>query len=139
MVASQPFTTLGRLMIYRATVPPDGATCDTASCGSTAKVRVTLPPSPIDPAGDVWDACWDCCDLHWPAFRDATLRSGQQVTDATGELRELVRDHPGWRIFRSNTGRLYAARPGITVYGWLTAQLRTEIQAAHATALGDQR
>jgi hypothetical protein len=124
-------------MIYRATVPPDGATCDTQTCDTVAKVRVTLPPSQLDPAGDTWDACWDCCDLHWPAFRSAAVRNGHQVTDATGELRELHRDHPSWRIFRSDRGRLYAARPGLTVYGWLTAQLRAEMQAASAPALGE--
>jgi hypothetical protein len=58
------------------------------------------------------------------------MRNGHQVADGTGDLRKLLTEFPGWRIFRSDMGRLYAARPGITVYGWLTAQLCAEIQAA---------
>jgi hypothetical protein len=121
-------------MIYRATVPPEGATCDTERCGSHAKVRVTLPPSRLDPAGDTWDACRDCCDLHWPAFRDAL--GSDQVADNTGDWRQILKEYPGWRIFRSDRGRLYATRPGLTVYGWLTAQLRAEVAAAQVAALG---
>jgi hypothetical protein len=118
-------------MIYRATVPPEGATCDTERCGTDAMVRVIIPRSRFeaDGTGSAPDT-WDSCDLHWPAFRDATMRHGHRVIDGTGELRELLRDFPGWRIFRSDMGRLYAARPGVTVYGWLTSQLRAQMQAA---------
>lgn len=112
-------------MIYEAKVPPGGATCDTDGCGSVARVRVAVPPH-----------TQDSCDLHWPAFRDATMRNGHQVADRSGDLRRLLRDYPDWRVFRSDLGRLYATRPGITVYGWLTAQLRAEVQAAQVAALG---
>jgi hypothetical protein len=126
-------------MIYRATVPPEGATCDTARCGTAAKVRVTIPPSRFDATGDTWDSCWNCCDLHWPAFRDATMRNGHQVADDTGDWRQILTDYPGWRIFRSDLGRLYATRPGVTVYAWLTAQLSAEIHAWVARQPPDSR
>jgi hypothetical protein len=120
-------------MIYQATLPPQGATCDRDTCATDAMVRVRFPRSRFD-AGRSESAhgTWDSCDLHWPEFRDATLRHGHQVTDATGDPRRLLPEFPGGRIFRSDLGRLYAARPGVTVYGWLTAQLRAEIQACQA-------
>jgi hypothetical protein len=125
-------------MIYHATVPPQGAACDRDTCATDALVRVTFPRSRFDAdGGEPAQATWDSCDLHWPVFRDATLRNGHQVTDATGDPRRLPREFPGWRIFRSDLGRLYAARPGITVYGWLTAQLRAEIGAYQARERGD--
>jgi hypothetical protein len=111
-------------MIYRATVPPEDATCDSGHCGTVARVRVAIPPH-----------TWDSCDLHWPAFRAATMRNGHQIADGTGDLRELLREYPDWRVFRSDLGRLYATRPGLTVYGWLCAQLRAEIVAAQVAAL----
>ena len=120
-------------MIYQATVPPQGAACDRDTCATDAMVRVTFPRSRFDADSSVAARdTWDSCDLHWPAFRDAALRNGHQVTDTTGDPRRLLSEFPGWRIFRSDLGRLYAARPGITVYGWLTAQLRAEIQACQA-------
>lgn len=116
-------------MIYQAAVPPRGATCDRSTCATVALVRVTFPPARFDAAGASGSSgVWDSCDLHWPAFRDATIRNGHQITDATGDPRQLLREFPGWRIFRSDLGRLYASRPGTTVYGWLTAQLREQIQ-----------
>lgn len=120
-------------MIYQATLPPPEATCDTARCATAAMVRVLVPRSRFDAdgAGSARDT-WDACDLHWPAFRDATARNGHRVTDATGDPQQLVAEFPGWRIFRSDMGRLYASRPGTTVYGWLTAQLRAEIQRRQA-------
>jgi len=45
----------------------------------------------------------------------------------------LLTEYPGWRIVRSDLGRLYASRPGTTVYGWLTAQLRAEIEKRQAS------
>lgn len=121
-------------MIYQATVPPQRATCDRDTCASDAMVRVTFSRSWFDAGSpETTHGTWDSCDLHWPAFRDATLRNGHQVTDTTGDPRRLLPEFPGWRIFRSDLGRLYAARPGITVYGWLTAQLRAEIQACRAS------
>jgi hypothetical protein len=96
-------------------------------------VRVTFPPARFDAAGAGGSSgVWDSCDLHWPAFRDATIRNGHQISDATGDPRQLLTEFPGWRIFRSDMGRLYASRPGTTVYGWLTAQLRAEIQRRQA-------
>jgi hypothetical protein len=122
-------------MIYRATVPPVGATCSTETCGTVARVRVTVPRSRFDATGADNSDTWDSCDLHWPAFRDMIMRNGHQVADDTGDWRQILSDYPGWRIFRSDMGRLYAVRPGITVYGWLTAHLRAEILAAQVTAL----
>ena len=121
-------------MIYRAAVPPTGATCDRPGCATVALVRVRFPPARFD-TGQAGGTCgvWDSCDLHWPAFRDTTVRNGHQITDTTGDPRRLLAEFPGWRIFRSDLGRLYASRPGTTVYGWLTAQLRQQIQAAQAT------
>lgn len=122
-------------MIYRAAIPPDGATCDHHACATLALVRVTFPRSGFD-TGETGDTrgTWDSCDLHWPTFRDATTRNGHQITDTTGDPRRLLAEFPAWRIFRSDLGRLYASRPGITVYGWLTAQLRAEIQKCEASA-----
>jgi hypothetical protein len=74
-------------------------------------------------------ATWDSCDLHWPGFRDASARDGHTITDGTGSPRDLLAEFPRWRIFRSDLGRLYASRPGTTVYGWLTTQLRAQIHA----------
>jgi hypothetical protein len=120
--------------IYRATVPPGGATCDSERCATLALVRVAFPRSRFDADDSQPAECiWDSCDLHWPAFRDAAARNGHRVTDATGDPRHLLREFPGWRIFRSDLGRLYASRPGTTVYGWLTAQLRTEIEKVEAS------
>jgi hypothetical protein len=51
---------------------------------------------------------------------------GVTSLDATRD--RLTRANPGWRIFR-NRGRLNASRPATTVYGWLTAHLRAEMQA----------
>jgi hypothetical protein len=94
---------------------------------------VTVPGTRFDADGTGGTpSTWDSCDLHWPQFRDATTRNGHQITDATGDPRTLLAEFPGWRIFRSDLGRLYASRPGTTVYGWLTAQLRAEIQACRA-------
>jgi hypothetical protein len=66
--------------------------------------------------------------------RSATppARSGHHIEDATGDPKQLLREFPGWRIFRSDMGRLYASRPGTTVYGWLTVQLRAEIHKREA-------
>lgn len=123
----------GAPMIYRAAVPPHGTVCDHHTCATPALVRVVFPRSRFDadsaPPGP---GSWDSCDLHWPAFRDATLRNGHHITDTTGDPRQLLREFPGWRVFRSDLGRLYAARPGTTVYGWLTAQLRAEIRRYQA-------
>jgi hypothetical protein len=120
-------------VIYHATVPPQGATCDHHTCATLALVRVVFPRSRFDADGyEAGLGSWDSCDLHWPAFRDATIRNGHHVTDTTGDPRQLPSEFPGWRIFRSDLGRLYAARPGTTVYGWLTAQLRAEIQRYQA-------
>jgi hypothetical protein len=93
-------------------------------------VRVTIPACRFDAAGtgDNRPGTWDSCDLHWPAFRDTTARNGHRITDTTGDPNQLLVEFPGWRIFRSDMGRLYASRPGTTVYGWLTTQLRVEIQ-----------
>ena len=104
----------GAPMIYRAVVPPPGTCCDHHTCATLALVRVVFPRSRFD------------ADGREPG--DATLRNGHHVTDTTGDPRQLLREFPGWRIFRSDLGRLYAARPGTTVYGWLTAQLRAEIR-----------
>lgn len=126
----------GATMIYEATEPPHEATCDTQTCATAAMVRVIIPKSGFDADGaDHSQATWDACDLHWPAFRDATLRNGHHIADTTGDLRQLLRDFPCWGIFRSDLGRLYASRPGTTVYGWLAAQLRAEIQAYIAASL----
>ncbi len=90
-------------MIYRATVPPDCTTCDTDGCGTVASVRVAIPRSRFDATGaDPSQDTWDSCDLHWPAFRDATMRNGHQVADDTGDWRQILSDYPGWRIFRSD-------------------------------------
>jgi hypothetical protein len=70
--------------------------------------------------------------LHWPKFRNSAVRQGHQVTDATGDARQLPHEFPPWRVFRSDAGRWYASRTGITVYGWLAVQLRKQIQAAEA-------
>ncbi len=119
----------GAPMVYRAAVPPHGAACDHHTCATPALVRVVFPRSRFDADGSPpAPGSWDSCDLHWPAFRDATLRNGHHITDTTGDPRQLLTEFPGWRIFRSDLGRLYAARPGTTVYGWLTAQLRAEIR-----------
>jgi hypothetical protein len=59
--------------------------------------------------------------------------NGHTIIDTTGDPCHLLTEFKGWRIFRSDLGRLYAARPGTTVYGWLTAQLRGQIQARQAT------
>jgi hypothetical protein len=87
-----------------------------------------IPKSRFAAAGP-GEGTWDSCDLHWPGFRGTTLRNGHRITDSTGDPRQLPADFPGWRIFRSDMGRLYAARLGTTLYGWLSAQLRAEIQA----------
>jgi hypothetical protein len=120
-------------MIYQAILPPPGATCDTTRCATTATVRVLIPRSRFDAAGahQARDT-WDSCDLHWPGFRETAARSGHRVTDTTGDPQRLPREFPAWRIFRSDLGRLYACRPGTTVYGWLTAQLRAEIRKCRA-------
>lgn len=120
-------------MIYQATLPPPQATCDRHRCGTVAKVRVLVPPPRFQADGPAHPATWDGCDLHWPAFRDTTLANGHQITDTTGDPRQLLAEFPGWRIFRSDLGRLYAARPGTTVYGWLTAHLRAELHACQPT------
>jgi hypothetical protein len=101
-------------------------------------VRVAIPRSRFDASGADSPDTWDSCDLHWPAFRDACMRNGHQVIDASGDWRQILTDCPGWRIFRSDLGRLYGTRPGVTVYGWLAAQLRAEIEAAQVAALGAQ-
>ena len=125
------------MAIYRATVPPAGATCDTDGCGTVAVVRVAIPePGRFEATGTDRPRAWDSCDLHWPAFRSATLGNGHQVADGTGDWRDILTDCPGWRVFRSDLGRLYATRPGVTVYGWLAAQLRAEVQAAQVAVLG---
>jgi hypothetical protein len=95
-----------------------------------ALVRVVPTPGPggAGPAGGTRDSC----DLHWPKFRDTLIRQQHQVSDATGDARQLQHQFPPWRVFRSDTGRWYASRTGITVYGWLAMQLRDQIQAADA-------
>ncbi len=121
-------------MIYQATLPPAGAPCDRDFCATDALVRVIFPRSGFDADGSApAHGTWDSCDLHWPEFRDATVRNGHRITDTTGDPRRLLAEFPGWQIFRSDLGRLYAARPGVTVYGWLTAHLRTEILACQFT------
>jgi hypothetical protein len=62
-----------------------------------------------------------------------------QVADDTGDWRQILTDYPGWRIFCSDLGRLYATRPGVTVYAWLTAQLSAEIHAWVAPQPPDSR
>jgi hypothetical protein len=92
-------------------------------------VRVTFPPARFSTAAAVTSTgVWDSCDLHWPAFRDTTLRNGHHITDTTGDPRQILAEFPHWRIFRSDLGRLYASKPGTTVYGWLATQLRAEIR-----------
>jgi hypothetical protein len=120
-------------MIYQAILPPAEATCDSARCGTSSMVRLIVPASRFDADDAAHQGTWDSCDLHWPAFRDTTARNGHRILDATGDPRQLLTEYPGWRIFRSDMGRLYASRPGTTVYGWLTAQLRAEIQKRQAS------
>ena len=56
-------------------------------------------------------------------------------------LPRLRQDHPRWRIWASDTGRLYATRPGlsvdepgasVTVDGLTAAELRKAITSAEA-------
>ena len=118
---------------YQATTPPDGTTCDMRGCGSAAEVRVIVPKPRFeaDGAGHSRDpGTWDSCDLHWPRFRDAVMRNGHEVVDTTGDLRQLVADFGTWTVFKSDSGRLYAASYGMTLYGWLVGPLRAEMQRA---------
>jgi hypothetical protein len=118
-------------MNYHAITPPPGATCGHHACATLALVRAVPAPGQGGPLL-VHDA-WDSCDLHWPVFRDHAARQGHQITDATGDPHQLPREFPPWRVFRSDLGRWYATRPGTTVYGWLTGQLRAEIEKCHAS------
>ena len=87
-------------------------------------------------AGRAWDLAPTLRSGGSVIFPHTTLAvCGHQIADATGDWRDILRDYPGWRVFRSDLGRLYATRPGLTVYGWLTAQLRAEVQAAQVAAL----
>jgi hypothetical protein len=135
IVATYPFSVQQRadVMIYQAIEPPHGATCDGKLCASDAMVRLHVPRSRFEAVGaPETPETYDSCDLHWPAFRDVILRNGHTVRDVTGDPRHVAADYPGWNVFRSDMGRLYAARPGTTVHGWLVVQLRAAIKARNA-------
>jgi len=69
-------------------------------------------------------------------MRDASAHNGHHIVDATGDLRALMTDYPGWSIFASDGGRLYAStrlngsRQGVTLDAYLVGQLRAQITAA---------
>lgn len=67
-------------------------------------------------------------------------QTGQRISRMLPQLRQ---DHPRWHIWASDTGRLYATRPGIftgdlsaavTVDGLTAAELRGAIAAAEIEA-----
>jgi len=57
-------------------------------------------------------------------MRGAILGNGHEITDTTGDIEALKADYPTWSVFRSDSGRLYAAACrgtglGITLDAWL--------------------
>jgi len=127
---------------YHASIPPDGATCQSDLCRSRAVVRLTVPPRGFTADGGPAEVTtWDSCDLHWVAFRDVCLRSGHEIADCTGDLGALVDESPRWDIWRSDLGRLYAStvlpsRHGTTVDAYLIGQLRAEMREVESRVEG---
>jgi hypothetical protein len=123
---------------YEATTPLPGATCQSERCCSVAVVRVVMPPSRFTADGmphqdDGKPVIRDTCELHWPGFRDLCARNGHRVTDTTGDLRAVAAELPGWRVFTSDGGRLYASTmlpggQGITVDAFLVGHLRAQMR-----------
>ena len=116
---------------YNATTAPHGAICDMRGCGSAAEVRTIIPKSRFRADGTDHSQDpdrWDSCDLHWPRFRDATMRNGHQIVDTTGDLGRLLADFRNWTIFKSDNGRLYASGHGTTLYAWLVGPLRADME-----------
>ncbi len=131
--------------IYQATMPPDGATCETRGCCSVASVRLIVPALRFDADGVDHSndpPTFDTCELHWPVMRDACRRNGHAVADTTGDLRALVADFPQCTIFASDGGRLYASArvngsaQGTTVGAFLVGQLRIRLTQLTRTAVG---
>jgi hypothetical protein len=123
---------------YQATEPPEDATCDTRGCGSVARVRLLIPKSRFEADGvdhDQDPPTFDVCQWHWLALRDACLRNGHAVVDATGDVHQLAAEFPTWTVFTSDGGRLYASPrvtgtgQGTTLDALLVGQLRTQMRA----------
>ena len=129
---------------YQATMPPDGnTTCDARGCCSVARVRLVIPPSRFEADGvdhSKDPPTFDACEWHYPPVRDAALRNGHQVVDATGEVGQLAADFPAWTVFYSDAGRLYASArlngsvQGTTLDAYLVGQLREQMEAAESQA-----
>ena len=131
-------------MIYKATMPPDdNTTCDTRGCCSAARVRLIIPKTRFEADGVDHShdpPTFDACEWHYRPIRDAALRNGHTVVDATGDVRELAADFPTWTVFYSDGGRLYASarvngsRQGTTLDAYLVGQLRAQMKAAEPQA-----
>ncbi len=132
---------------YAATEPAPGATCEIRACCSAAKVRVIVPTSRFEADGvdhEKDPSTLDACELHWPGLRDTCLRNGHRVVDSTGDLAGLAAEFPGWSIFHSDGGRLYASArvngsgQGTTLDAYLVGQLRAQIRAAQDSPIAWQ-
>jgi len=122
---------------YQATMPPDDTTCGMRSCSARATVRTVIPPSRFEADGvdhSQDPSTFDTCVCHWPIMRAAVLGNGHEITDTTGDIEALKADYPTWSVFRSDSGRLYAAACrgtglGITLDAWLAGQLRAQMES----------